>query len=178
MLEQQLRFPSHCLNGFLRSDLPFLCAFLLISSSTLFVVSTDISIFLSLAPAPHPTRQVRPFSALIDLVGERVPRLLINREPVGVRQAASPYLVHMAALGLIEPVDFSNDGFAFGFDDNQRDVFLGGECDGGARTVCERIGAETELDAAIAASQWLRASSSAAAAVPAASSASASSSSL
>ena len=147
-------------------------------------MSTDIFVyFFSRARAPPTPRQVRPFSALIDLVGERVPRLLINREPVGVRQAASPYLVHMAALGLIEPVETSNDGFAFGFDDNQRDVFLGGECDGGARTVCERLGAGAELDAAIAASQWLRASSasassaSSAAAAPAASSSSASSSS-
>ena len=83
----------------------------------------------------------------------------------------------MAALGLIEPVDTSNDGFAFGCDDNQRDVFLGGECDGGARIVCALAGAEAELDAAIAASQWLRASSaSASAAVPSSLSSSASSS--
>ena len=131
-----------------------------------------------ISDAPSARAQVRPFSALIDLVADRVPRLLINREPVGVRASPSPYLVHMASLGLIEPVDTSNDGFAFGFDDNQRDVFLGGECDCGARRVCALAGAEAELDAAIAASQWLRASSASAAVPSSSSSASSSSSSL
>jgi NAD-dependent deacetylase sirtuin 2 len=91
--------------------------------------------------------KVQPFASLIGQVGSNVPRLLINREAVGVRpKIPNELLERMMMLGLIDIDDLSS-GFAFDEPNNQRDVFLPGDCDSGVRTMAQLMGVESELDA-------------------------------
>lgn len=70
--------------------------------------------------------QVQPFSTLIDLVEPNVPRLLINREKVGVRAPA-------AVSSFFGYDDDHSRGFAFDEPTNTRDIFHAGDCDTGER---------------------------------------------
>ncbi|CAG8600391.1 7164_t:CDS:2 [Ambispora leptoticha] len=73
--------------------------------------------------------QVQPFASLIDSVTEKTPRLLINREVVGV-------------------YGISNYGFDFEgkYNKHRRDVFHEGACDEGVRLLAKLCGWESELD--------------------------------
>ncbi|KAG9305191.1 hypothetical protein G9A89_010699 [Geosiphon pyriformis] len=73
--------------------------------------------------------QVQPFASLIEKVGDKTLRLLINREPVGVYGP-------------------SQRGFDFEgkYHKYQRDVFLAGTCDDGVRKLAALCGWENELE--------------------------------
>ncbi|OZJ04459.1 hypothetical protein BZG36_02808 [Bifiguratus adelaidae] len=73
--------------------------------------------------------QVQPFASLIDQVGKKVPRLLINREKAGV-------------------YEFRNAGFDFDgkYQPYGRDVFHAGNCDDGVVELCRLLGWEDELE--------------------------------
>eukprot|EP00996_Jenningsia_fusiforme_P000961 NODE_1876_length_1373_cov_23.436556_g1697_i0.p1 GENE.NODE_1876_length_1373_cov_23.436556_g1697_i0~~NODE_1876_length_1373_cov_23.436556_g1697_i0.p1 ORF type:complete len:403 (-),score=101.91 NODE_1876_length_1373_cov_23.436556_g1697_i0:164-1285(-) len=66
--------------------------------------------------------KVAPFASLPNMVPDLCPRLLINRELVGQREAEEL------------------QGFRFNTHDNYRDVALLGDCDAGVRMICERLG--------------------------------------
>ncbi|KAH3765547.1 NAD-dependent protein deacetylase sirtuin-2 [Pelomyxa schiedti] len=74
---------------------------------------------------------VQPFGGLINKVGLNVPRLLINREEVGVRSSFSG----------------ANWGMDFHSSDNVRDVCWLGNCDDGCRELARLIGWSAELEA-------------------------------
>ncbi|CAG8488529.1 6194_t:CDS:2 [Ambispora gerdemannii] len=73
--------------------------------------------------------QVQPFASLIDSVPETTPRLLINREAVGV---------------------YGISGYGFDFEGKyqnyRRDAFFAGACDEGVRLLAKLCGWESELD--------------------------------
>lgn len=69
--------------------------------------------------------KVHPFASIVDRVGDDCPRVLINREAVGV--ARGPW----------------DDGFVF--EDGSRDVFYEGEADAGVLQLAEALGWEEEL---------------------------------
>ncbi|CAG8459904.1 3005_t:CDS:2 [Paraglomus occultum] len=72
--------------------------------------------------------QVQPFASLIDSVGSKVPRLLINRDAAGVYGVA---------------------GYGFDFKGKYkyvRDVFYKGSCDEGVRKLAELCGWKDELE--------------------------------
>ena len=71
-----------------------------------------------------------------DKVKGEVPRVLVNRERVGEGKPA------LQKLGI---------GFGFNFGEgNARDVLYLGDCDNGARQLCEHLGWTAELDSLIA----------------------------
>ncbi|KAJ3162691.1 NAD-dependent protein deacetylase sirtuin-2 [Geranomyces michiganensis] len=80
--------------------------------------------------------QVQPFSSLIDRVPPRVPRLLINREQVGV----------------FEEEMYSERGFDFVGDRHtyRRDAIFLGDCDAGCQELAELLGWGDELRQLIA----------------------------
>lgn len=69
---------------------------------------------------------VQPFAQLIDMVPNHCPRLLINKEVVG-----------------ISPND--NSLFQFHNANNYRDVFFQGDCDDGVQRLCSLCGWENDL---------------------------------
>lgn len=71
---------------------------------------------------------VDPFNELVGMVPRNVPRLLVNREPVGLRERLK-------------------GGFAFHRLDNHRDVFYRGDCDSGVRQLARKLGWAAELRA-------------------------------
>lgn len=77
---------------------------------------------------------VGPFNKLVGMAPQSVPRLLINREPVGTYKEL-------------------RRGFRFNLRDelNRRDVFHSDTCDAGARALAASLGWEAELDSLIAA---------------------------
>jgi NAD-dependent SIR2 family protein deacetylase len=74
--------------------------------------------------------QVMPFAGLIADVSALCPRLLINRDAVGV-------------LGKNEMLD--DAGFRFEEPDNYRDVFVAANCDDGVTQLCRLLGWEDDL---------------------------------
>lgn len=72
---------------------------------------------------------VQPFAGLIAKVGAKVPRLLMNREPVGMDRDLE-------------------GGFRFQHSDNadHRDVFCSSDCDAGCVELAKLLGWETELN--------------------------------
>ncbi|XP_065341617.1 NAD-dependent protein deacetylase sirtuin-2-like isoform X2 [Cloeon dipterum] len=79
---------------------------------------------------------VQPFASLVDRVGSKVPRLLINREKAGT---ANPV---MRALGLAGGMDFSSD--------TNRDVAWLGDCDDGCEALAAAFGWADELKELVA----------------------------
>eukprot|EP00747_Dinoflagellata_sp_TGD_P187553 gnl/TRDRNA2_/TRDRNA2_45276_c0_seq1.p1 gnl/TRDRNA2_/TRDRNA2_45276_c0~~gnl/TRDRNA2_/TRDRNA2_45276_c0_seq1.p1 ORF type:complete len:644 (+),score=99.36 gnl/TRDRNA2_/TRDRNA2_45276_c0_seq1:52-1983(+) len=77
---------------------------------------------------------VDPFASIVNEVRATCPRLLINRERVGVRQGRGP-------------------GFRLDAYDNYRDVAILGSCDGGVRAVADAAGWSVELEAVVKALQ-------------------------
>ena len=75
--------------------------------------------------------QVMPFAGIIGRVGPLCPRLLVNREAVGVHGSA--------AEGL------GNVGLRVTDEQNYRDVHLAEDCDAGVRRLCALVGWEGEL---------------------------------
>jgi len=78
---------------------------------------------------------VEPFAGFVAAVGAEVPRLLINRDAVGLE----------GAHGL-------EGGFRFHQEaSNYRDVFFQGDCDAGCRAMARLLGWEADLEALLAA---------------------------
>eukprot|EP00434_Breviolum_minutum_P015563 symbB.v1.2.013706.t1/scaffold974.1/size359025/13 len=76
--------------------------------------------------------QVSPFNTLLSLTHESVPRLLINREPVGSCKELA-------------------GGFNFNpFDGDCQDVFFEGDCDAGVEALAERLGWLKDLERLVA----------------------------
>eukprot|EP01088_Endostelium_zonatum_P009220 TRINITY_DN22424_c0_g1_i1.p1 TRINITY_DN22424_c0_g1~~TRINITY_DN22424_c0_g1_i1.p1 ORF type:complete len:362 (-),score=91.56 TRINITY_DN22424_c0_g1_i1:109-1194(-) len=82
--------------------------------------------------------QVQPFSSLIDHVGDDVPRLLINREVVGV---SNPILMFLYGKSGAKGFDFQS---------GTRDIAKLGDCQEGVRDLVKLIGWESDFDALIA----------------------------
>eukprot|EP01062_Namystynia_karyoxenos_P031929 TRINITY_DN23621_c0_g1_i1.p1 TRINITY_DN23621_c0_g1~~TRINITY_DN23621_c0_g1_i1.p1 ORF type:complete len:603 (+),score=206.97 TRINITY_DN23621_c0_g1_i1:81-1811(+) len=78
--------------------------------------------------------QVMPFAGIVGKVPALCPRLLINRDPVGVHSSDGD-----------APMGFGNIGFRFGADENYRDVFEQGDCDAGVRRLAALLGWGDEL---------------------------------
>ena len=116
---------------------------------------------------------VQPFASLIDRVGESVPRLLINNEPVGKGsmdeydsddEEAEESMLHQLlrqlnmSAGSVTPATLAalkdrvrrlqrdSGGFKYHLPTNRRDVFLQSDCDGGVRQLCDLIGWRQELE--------------------------------
>ncbi|KAI5740977.1 hypothetical protein M8J76_009185 [Diaphorina citri] len=77
---------------------------------------------------------VQPFCSLVDNAPPHCPRLLINKEKVGVG-LRNPL---MGLLGLSEGLGFDNEN-------NVRDVFLEGDCDSGCQKLADMLGWGEEL---------------------------------
>ena len=86
---------------------------------------------------------VHPFAGIMHLVGEDVPRLLLNREKVA---DCEPELVRAYLEAGKAP-----KGFVFDGEHRRRDVFHPGDCDNSVRELCQLLGWEEDLDALIAA---------------------------
>lgn len=71
--------------------------------------------------------EVHPFAGLVDMVGDRCVRLLINREAVGVGGRRG-------------------EGFQFGLEGNRRDVLWEGDCDEGIWWLADQLGWKAELE--------------------------------
>jgi len=76
--------------------------------------------------------QVQPFAKLIESVPKSTPRLLINRERVGVKE-------------MPDNDDSLTDGFNFASANNYRDVFVQGDCDNTIGKLAEMLGWKEEL---------------------------------
>mmetsp|Transcript_65667 Transcript_65667/g.137275 ORF Transcript_65667/g.137275 Transcript_65667/m.137275 type:complete len:371 (-) Transcript_65667:570-1682(-) len=75
---------------------------------------------------------VAPFNSLVGLASPAAPRLLINRDPAGTCSELS------------RGFRFEKEG-----DDNWRDVFHKGDCDGGCRALAQLLGWKEDLEALI-----------------------------
>lgn len=84
------------------------------------------------------TLTVFPFAGLVNDVSQTTPRLLFNKDSVGVFRANNP------ATSSSKEIDLSQDADPLV---NYRDVQHLGECDLGARTFCALLGWEGELNA-------------------------------
>jgi len=82
--------------------------------------------------------KVQPFAGLVERVNNTTPRVLINREKVGI--SATPL---MALLGM-------GAGLSFDSPSNTRDIFVQGDCDEGTRKLAALIGWEADLNKIIA----------------------------
>eukprot|EP00823_Brevimastigomonas_motovehiculus_P003651 TRINITY_DN2263_c0_g1_i1.p1 TRINITY_DN2263_c0_g1~~TRINITY_DN2263_c0_g1_i1.p1 ORF type:complete len:461 (+),score=135.96 TRINITY_DN2263_c0_g1_i1:114-1496(+) len=84
--------------------------------------------------------KVHPFASLIDRVPSTCVRLLLNREQVGHRgkKGGGGLMALLASLG-------GGEGFRFGEDDNERDVFFQGDCDYGVSEFVENCGWKQEF---------------------------------
>eukprot|EP00439_Symbiodinium_sp_Y106_P042834 s3619_g5.t1 len=77
--------------------------------------------------------KVMPFAGLLGKVSALCPRLLINRQPVGLHNQEDP------------PLFFGNIGFRFEEAENYRDVHIADDCDAGLLALCRMIGWDQEL---------------------------------
>jgi len=82
---------------------------------------------------------VHPFASLVDRVNDTCPRLLINKEKVGVRNE----LETMMGRG----------GLALDSSNNYRDVALLGDCDEGCEALAEALGWKEELEKMVKSSE-------------------------
>ncbi|GLV40123.1 Sirtuin 2 [Carabus blaptoides fortunei] len=80
---------------------------------------------------------VQPFASLVDRVPDNCPRLLINREKVGLCSGI------MAMLGM-------GGGFDFDSPNNTRDVAWLGDCDEGCQLLADKLGWGEELKEMVA----------------------------
>lgn len=71
--------------------------------------------------------QVQPFASLIDRVDDNIPRLLINREEVGVYES-NPFAFLIQRMR------------GFNFNDNSRDIAVLKDCDDGIQDLAEELG--------------------------------------
>eukprot|EP01065_Artemidia_motanka_P048161 TRINITY_DN770_c2_g1_i1.p1 TRINITY_DN770_c2_g1~~TRINITY_DN770_c2_g1_i1.p1 ORF type:complete len:540 (+),score=164.46 TRINITY_DN770_c2_g1_i1:208-1827(+) len=76
---------------------------------------------------------VMPFAGIVGKVGPLCPRVLVNRDAVGVHGADD------------QPIGFGNIGFRFGSSGNYRDVFAKGTCDGQLEKLADLLGWGAEL---------------------------------
>jgi len=118
--------------------------------------------------------KVMPFASLMTDVRDEIPRLLINRDPVGIyspdwavnyrRYLSVKYNPNLtdpqkrAMAAIEEESDDKNDsdvsdgfvtgdqGFRFYEEDNERDMFFSGEVDNGVDLLCELLGWTEELN--------------------------------
>ncbi|CAM9749784.1 unnamed protein product, partial [Heterosigma akashiwo] len=74
---------------------------------------------------------VHPFANVMNECGPLCPRLLLNREPVGRREAPNGH------------------GFRFDCYDNYRDVAFLSDCDRAVAVLCRRLGWEPEFRALV-----------------------------
>lgn len=95
---------------------------------------------------------VYPFAGLISKVGFNVPRVLINRDPVG---AATPMMLMRGHLG-----------FDFGGNSNTRDVPLLGDCQETVETLVQLLGWEDDFKALMASSTFKKDATSASSSKP------------
>ncbi|CAK9064639.1 unnamed protein product [Durusdinium trenchii] len=79
--------------------------------------------------------KVMPFAGILGKVDALCPRLLINREPVGLLVQDEP------------PMFFGNVGFRFNESNNYRDVHLANDCDAGCLELARLCGWSAELQA-------------------------------
>jgi len=79
---------------------------------------------------------VNPFAALIDMVRDETPRLLINRERAGERRREMDLIAMLRG--------HSPGGFVFG-EGNYRDALFLGDCDAGVRHLASLLGWHGEL---------------------------------
>lgn len=80
---------------------------------------------------------VQPFASLINKVSDDCVRVLINRDPVGVRDRRIPAAI-AAQLNI-------GNGFEFFQEDNYRDVALLGNCDDVTTSLAAALGWESDL---------------------------------
>ena len=81
--------------------------------------------------------KVQPFASLIDHVNKNIPRLLINREEVGVYSNGSDIFPYFSEI---------SGGFDFSKRKKCRDVALLRECDIGVRELVDELGWRDELE--------------------------------
>ena len=86
--------------------------------------------------------KVHPFASLVDKVAADTPRLLVNREVVGVHTKEE-----RAILRMLE----RSEGFVFDDDERWRDVAVLGDCDDGVKALAAALGWSDEFEAIIAA---------------------------
>jgi len=93
---------------------------------------------------------VAPFSSLVNKTADEVPRVLINREAVGMRDKDAPeFINHVTLSAGGYPLEI---GYGFRFDNeamNYRDVGLLGDCDAQIDALAERLGWKEELNALV-----------------------------
>ena len=87
--------------------------------------------------------QVQPFASLIDAVGARCPRVLINLERVG--ELAAYEGGHVSMRGLMNESGFDFAGSTHGGAQLTRDVFWRGKADDGVAKLAEHLGWKDEL---------------------------------
>jgi len=106
--------------------------------------------------------KVQPFASLVDMVPDNCVRLLLNNEAVGVNEGLSGLdetakkLIerlkgsdapeHKQMLAMIRAQLGIGRGFAFGQDDNVRDVFHKCDCDSGCLALADLLGWRDELN--------------------------------
>ena len=76
--------------------------------------------------------KVLPFNMLIDYVSKDIPRVLINREKVGLKDKELSYLIMQ-----LEGLNFKED---------TKDVAILGDCDDGIRKLADSLGWRGELE--------------------------------
>ena len=81
--------------------------------------------------------KVQPFASLIDHVDKNIPRLLINRDEVGVYSSEPSIFPYFSQI---------KDGFDFSKKKDCRDVALLIECDIGVRELVDELGWRDELE--------------------------------
>eukprot|EP00884_Botryococcus_braunii_P020668 jgi/Botrbrau1/7285/Bobra.0318s0021.1 len=79
---------------------------------------------------------VQPFASFINMVSPETPRLLINREKVGMAVPVNPLMAFLGIPG--------KRGFNFDMG-NYRDALFLGDCDDGVRKLCELLGWDSDL---------------------------------
>lgn len=116
---------------------------------------------------------VQPFASLIDRVGDNVPRLLINNEPVGkgsvedydsddeeqeeemLQQLLSQLNMSITSISptvlaalkeKVRRLQRDSGGFKYHLPTNRRDVFVQSDCDSGVRQLCDKLGWRQELE--------------------------------
>jgi len=98
---------------------------------------------------------VHPFASLVDRVDDDTPRCLINRDPVGMRDANVPACVGTCTLRVGPDADNTIEigtGFRFDNEDlNYRDVGLLGDCDKQCGILADKLGWKEDLAALVAA---------------------------
>ncbi|GMS83878.1 hypothetical protein PENTCL1PPCAC_6053 [Pristionchus entomophagus] len=88
--------------------------------------------------------EVQPFASLVDEVDSEIPRLLLNREAVGVFKGRKESEGGRRATRPLEVC------YGLGIKHSNRDVFHRGDCDDGVMALAEMLGWDAELEEMIA----------------------------